>query len=181
MDSMCTNGHVQLHGAPCSCGAPKAVRDPWVQTLGVGASIHGLIESERVVQVRGMNLRPCEWVTFSDKVGMVICDVVRRQSDLDAEMWAEVTSSCNAIAADLRAKNPCPECGPLLESWVDCTMCRPTTAAPSRDSDDLTHLAFDHTGIAASADQVDYLLVRTPHGYRMASAAERAKHFRGPT
>ena len=125
-----------------------------VPASGVGASIHGLIDGERVVSVRGMNLRPCEWVTFSDNVGMVLCDIVRRQSEIDVEKRARFERAMkawdDAFPGGL-GRVPCPECGPhgnagrvlLLESWVDCTTCRPTAAALSVEFDDASSLRHD--------------------------------------
>src|SRR5688572_4961781 len=51
----------------------------------VGASVAGLIEGGHVVEVRGRHLRPTEWVPPQDGAGIVLCDVVRRQSEIDAE------------------------------------------------------------------------------------------------
>lgn len=165
---------------------PQIAADPWV-TVGttavdgtlaelaeafnvpacaVGASVAGLIEGGHVVEVRGRHLRPMEWVPPQDGAAIVLCDVVRRQSEIEAEArqtmatfaaeWrvGKVDGDCRLCGAfDClsthgtcarccdRAENPCPECDPhgnagrvlLLESWVECTTCRPRP----------THLAVD--------------------------------------
>ena len=109
----------------------------------VGACVHGLIEGGHVRDVRGRNLRPTEWVPLDGEVGMVLCDVVRRQSEIDAER-AAIRPDVKAVAEahGLRyVQRTCPECGPhgnarrvlLLESWVDCTTCRPTACALSSE------------------------------------------------
>lgn len=107
----------------------------------VGPCIHGLIEGGHVVEVRGRHLRPIEWVDDHHGCRLVHCDIVRRQSEIDAEMATAVSMFSDALSVTMHAKSACPECGPhgnagrvlLLESWVDCTTCRPTAAALSRE------------------------------------------------
>lgn len=143
-------------------------RDPWVK---VGTTTidgdrltvmnmfgeHGIkwaaFRSGCVVEVDGRHLmapgnghgQVFDW--NADTV-MVPCDIVRRQSEIDAERRAAAAddecSSCGVVThlsthgtcsrcCD-RAESPCPECGPhgnvgrvlLLESWVDCRACGST-------------------------------------------------------
>lgn len=80
--------------------------------------------------VGGRHLRGrASHVNASSGTALVRCDVVRRQSEIDAEMIATVAQACNEIAATL--KPTCPECGPhgnrgevlLASSWAKCTTC----------------------------------------------------------
>lgn len=194
MDSMCTNGHVQLHGAPCSCGAPKAEPDPWVkvgtttidgnmkqvyEVLGVSpwpwlcasdttGAINHFMRAEQPWLIGGRHLRGVgsHWDAQAD-TAVIHCDVVRRRSEIDAEhQRGKADGECKSCGAlDClsthgtcsrccdRAENPCPECGPhgnagrvlLLESWVDCTTCRPTAAALSVEFDGISSLRHDPT------------------------------------
>lgn len=118
-----------------------------VPACAVGASVAGLVEGGHVVEVRGRNLRPLEWVNLGNGCGLVHCDVVRRKSEVDADaplgkadgecrscgMFDCMSTHGTCARCCDRAENPCPECGPhgnagrvlLLESWVDCTTCRP--------------------------------------------------------
>ncbi len=100
--------------------------------------IGAIIEDRRVLRVGGRDVRPYDSDLDPVHGGVVACEVVRRQSEVDAELVAAVAPSINALAADLRAMSPCPECGPhgnagrvlLLESWVDCTSCHHPDVLP---------------------------------------------------
>jgi len=63
---------------------------------------------------------------------IIRCDIVRRQSEIDAEKVSALTSAYDKVATDVRpALGACPECGPhgnagrvlLASTWVACTVC----------------------------------------------------------
>lgn len=131
---------------------------PWLCASDTTGAIDHFMRAEQPWLIGGRHLRGVgsHWDAQAD-TAVIHCDVVRRQSDLDAERKAHV-DFVSAWATDPwrnlgrpAASSACPECGPhggagrvlLLESWVDCTTCRPTASTPRRDPDDLSHLAFD--------------------------------------
>lgn len=121
-----------------------------VPACAVGASVHGLIEGGHVVDVRGRHLRPMEWVPPQDGAATVVCDVVRRQSEVTAS-WHAAGEAIGRAYAKAHPQKACPECGPhgnagrvlLLESWVDCTTCRPRPAHLVVDGGDGQSLTID--------------------------------------
>jgi hypothetical protein len=152
----CNNMSNLADGACDGCGHVPAIMrndatsDPWVvvgrttidgDLKSVAAmfetdDIDELIQHESVHRIHGSYLRPTWWESRCG-VDIVCCDIVRRQSEIEAEQRAELKAMARKIddeeLADYLAK-PCPECGPhgnagrvlLLESWVDCTTCRPS-------------------------------------------------------
>lgn len=66
---------------------------------------------------------------------LIRCDIVRRQSEIDAEQCAELAAMARKIdeeeLADYLSRPPCSECGPhgnagevlLASTWVRCTLC----------------------------------------------------------
>lgn len=116
-------------------------RDPWVVvgTTTIDGPLKSILKTTsnlldwdepRMIGGRWLRFKRLDGPT---DVTLVVCDIVRRQSEIDAEMIASVVPVCNELAVTMRAVDPCPECGPhgnsgrvlLLESWVDCTTCRP--------------------------------------------------------
>lgn len=153
----CTNGHVQLHEAPCSCGAPKAKVDPWVKVgtttidgtvmqvaTMLEASAWGPPVNDDEAEAHIDNFVHCggPWLIggryllpkgshINGNLGtaLIRCDIVRRQSEIDAEHVSRVTAEFHKD--DAYAVPVCPECGPhgnrgevlLASSWAKCTTC----------------------------------------------------------
>ncbi len=93
--------------------------------------------------VGGRTLRVVNY-DLTDLDSVVHCDIVRRQSEIDAEHKAHIDFVSEWAADPWRIRptamrQACPECGPhgnagrvlLLESWADCTTCRPQARCPS--------------------------------------------------
>ena len=67
------------------------------------------------------------------RTALIRCDIVRRQSEIDAEKKAREQTILDGLMRVHMSNHECPECGPhgnagrvlLLESWVDCETCRP--------------------------------------------------------
>lgn len=139
---------------------------PWLCASDTIAAIDHFMRAEHPWLVGGRCLRGVRSHVDAQADTVVIhCDVVRRQSDLGAEQAiGKADGECKSCGAfDClsthgtcarccdRAENPCPECGPhgnagrvlLLESWVDCTTCRPTAAALSVEFDGAPPLRRD--------------------------------------
>ncbi len=108
----------------------------FVAHYGLYGILQDLDEDGRVLQAGGHNVRIRERDLDPEHGGVVVCDIVRRQSEIDDEALAAATDATaeafDKVTAAMRAADPCPECGPhgnagrvlLLESWVDCTTCR---------------------------------------------------------
>lgn len=138
-----------LGGHCCEKMTPtKAVIDPWVkvgtttidgdrpqvasalglEVLGLDAVLGYIITDRRVLHVGGRNIIPVQW-ECNDYGGMVHCDIVRRQSEIEAERW--VASARKAEPHEMITPPTCPECGPhgnrgevlLASSWAKCTTC----------------------------------------------------------
>ena len=107
---------------------------PWICASDTTDAVDNFMRSEQPWLIGGRHLRGvrAQWDTHGDSA-VIHCDVVRRRSDLDAEMTAAISMFSDALSVTMHAKGTCPECGPhggagrvlLLESWVDCTTCRP--------------------------------------------------------
>lgn len=141
----------ESHGLPPvlqgATDEPVSVKaDPWVvvgtttidgdaQTIadafglrmnGLSACLHGIMEGQYAVRVGGRDVIPIDADFDADGGGLVYCKIVRRQSEIDAERFAEALRAMPTIADD-----PCPECGPhgnagrvcLASTWVACTVC----------------------------------------------------------
>lgn len=144
--------HIRL-ASQAAVNIQYEIADPWVKvgTTTIDGDVCGLWESEDLDEMRGRvrfigghHLR-LEWLETNRGVDIAFCDIVRRQSEIDAERRAAAAdgecSSCGAFThlsthgtcsrcCD-RAENPCPECGPhgnrgevlLASSWAKCTTC----------------------------------------------------------
>lgn len=102
--------------------------------------INKVIKHKDVRRVGGRDLQPTWWET-NRGTGLVFCDIVRRQYEIDAEARLHPCVNCetptdmmfcaDCTKAAKAAEPPCPECGPhgnrgrvaLAFSEVACTTC----------------------------------------------------------
>ncbi len=128
------------------------VVDPWVvvgtTTIdGTWSQVDEMLGFTNLVDddvffLGGRHVRPREHVaeSYAAKTGgvkVVVCDIVRRQSEIDAEEAAqranipEVLRRLRASGYNISDRATCPECGPhgnrgevlLASSWAKCTTC----------------------------------------------------------
>jgi hypothetical protein len=112
---------------------------------GLSTTIAYLIKDRIVVHVGGRTIMPVSAEFTKNCDGFVSCDIVRRQSEIDAEKAAALVEwnrelARRAIEPMLHRATPiCPECGPHgnnghvlgLEEWYPCTTCGEVTEPPS--------------------------------------------------
>ena len=128
----------QVGGFMLNNGKPSTLRPDTIEEF-----IDGRVKSQEPLRVGSRWLRLVgSHINSHTGTAIIHCDIVRRQSEIDAEQRAELNAMARRLddeeLADYLAA-PCLECGPhgnagrvlLLESWVDCTTCRP--AIPSAD------------------------------------------------
>jgi hypothetical protein len=125
-------------------------RDPWIvvgtTTIdGPWSQVDEMLGFANLVDddvflLGGRHVRPREYVadSYAAKVGdvkVVVCDIVRSQSEIDAEQRAEFAIMARKIdeeeLADYFSRPTCPECGPHgnagrvlgADLWYPCTLC----------------------------------------------------------
>jgi hypothetical protein len=131
---------------------------------------------------------------------IIRCDIVRRQSEIDAEVSASWHAEGERIGRAYAAAHPsppCPECGPhgnrgrvlLLESWIDCTSCHhddvvpdgihivneaPLVGSSESDTGNLPpQQAYDYSvAMIPGGIPRDILFGRAPSGFAAANKAE---------
>lgn len=104
---------------------------PWphMWSYDTEAAVDHFMQSDEPWLIGGRYLRGVgSHLNSHDETAIIRCQVVRRQSDLDAEIRELARQN---EQAELVPRPTCGECGPhgndgrvlLLESWVDCTTC----------------------------------------------------------